>query len=79
MAKTHSVEIYFRICDDDSGDYIQLGPDKDGLDMVEISSHAHVNLKEGVKETGHIVMPIEVANKLQQAIRDYIDSLVYRL
>ena len=73
LAKTHSVEIYFRICDDDSGDYIQLGPDKDGLDMVEISSH--VSLKEGVKETGHIVMPIEVANKLQQAIRDYIDRL----
>jgi hypothetical protein len=41
--------------------------------MVEISSH--VSLKEGVKETGHIVMPIEVANKLQQAIRDYIDRL----
>lgn len=75
LAKTHSVEIYFRICDDESGDYIQLGPDKDGLDMVEISSHVHVSLKEGVKETGHIVMPIEVANKLQQAIRDYIDRL----
>lgn len=42
---------------------------------LEISSHVHVSLKEGVKETGHIVMPIEVANKLQQAIRDYIDRL----
>lgn len=69
LAKTHSVEFYIRICDDESGDYVQLGPDKDGLDMVEISSHC-----DG-KETSSVVMPIEVANKLQQAIRDYIDRL----
>lgn len=69
MAKTYSTEFYIRICDDESGDYIQLGPDKDGLDMVEISSHC-----EGA-ETGSVVMPIEAANKLQQAIRDYIDRL----
>ena len=74
MAKTYSTEFYIRICDDDeSGDYVQIGPDKDGLDLVEISSY--VGSKEGVKEIGHIVMPVEQANKLQQAIRDYIDRL----
>lgn len=35
----YTTEIYFRVYDDDSGDYIEIAPGADGLGLVEIISY----------------------------------------
>lgn len=39
MAK-HSEETVYRFWNDDTGEYIQVGEDSDGLNMVEVRSYA---------------------------------------
>lgn len=34
--KGYSLEVLRRVYDDDSGAYIEVGPDRDGLDLVEV-------------------------------------------
>ncbi len=35
---THSLEIVYRVCNDNTGEAIEVGPDPDGLGLVEIRS-----------------------------------------
>lgn len=37
---TFSLDTLFRIFDDTTGDYLEIGPDADGLDLVELRSYS---------------------------------------
>ena len=34
----YSLETVYKVCNDDTGEVIEVGPDPDGLDLVEIRS-----------------------------------------
>ncbi len=34
----YSLETVYRVCNDDTGEVIEVGPDGDGLDLVELRS-----------------------------------------
>ncbi len=36
----YSLETVYKVCNDDTGEVIEVGPDSDGLDLVEIRSKA---------------------------------------
>lgn len=64
---SHSLEVFMRIYDDDTGDYYQIGPDGDGLDLVQLSAH-----QKGGEEYSSFVMPIEAAMKFSEALQEYV-------
>ncbi len=39
MAQSISTEFSARIYNDSTGDYVQIGPDPDGLDLCQITKH----------------------------------------
>lgn len=55
MNKRYSIERLIRVYDDDTGSYIQIAPDSDGLDLVEIRQ---VTAK-GVVERDMVMLPRE--------------------
>lgn len=63
---SYSTEFFMRIYDDE-GCYIQIGPDGDGLDLVQLSSH-----DDGGRDCGGFVMPLEQAVKVSEALQEYI-------
>ena len=59
-----SVEHIVKIHNDTTGERWDVGPDKDGLDLVEI------NYLDKNKECGSLLMPQEVAHELAKAIQE---------
>jgi hypothetical protein len=45
MTTPHSIERFIRIYNDDTGDYFQVGPDSDGLELVELQDSSAPNLR----------------------------------
>lgn len=64
---SHSLEVFMRVYDDDTGDYYQIGPDGDGLDLIQLSAHE----KSG-RECGGFVLPLEAAMKFSEALQEYV-------
>ena len=64
MTDKYSVEAFVRIFDDESGTYFQAGPDRDGLDLCEISA----NEGDQSKPTHYVVMPWAAAVLLAEAV-----------
>jgi len=62
---THGLETHQRIYNDVTGDYINIGPDADGLDMIEI---AHV--EDGKMSSNRVVVTDEQLPLLIQALQE---------
>ena len=54
----------YQIWNDKNGDRIEVGPDRDGLELIEIRQYTD----DGNKPYGVIVMTREECEKLQEAI-----------
>ena len=67
MSYTTQREI--RVYDDDSGDYLSVGMDGDGLELVELHQF------DGGIDHARIVMKPEQARIFARAINEYLDSL----
>jgi hypothetical protein len=57
--------MFYKICNDTTGGYIQVGPDQDGIDLVSIKSVD----KEVVNE---VIMNREEAVLVYQALQAYL-------
>ena len=62
-----SAEKSVRVYDDTSGEYVYIGPDADGLDLVELRSYDATGQIES-KGAARITMPIEQALLVAEAI-----------
>jgi hypothetical protein len=71
MAKGYTIESLKRVYDDGSGDYVQISPDADGLDCVDIRQY---NSKGEIYANGQarITMSQEMAEKLSLALQAYL-------
>ena len=58
---TYTTETHFKIFNDSSGAALRVGPDADGLGLVEI---------DGKDDFGRIVLPPEMARRLAAVIAD---------
>jgi hypothetical protein len=61
------IERFLRIYDDKSGDYIQVGPDRDGLDMIELTDRSSPNVS--------FVLKPETAREVARAILELVDGI----
>jgi len=66
----HSLERAYRIWNDDTGDYINISDDEDGLDIMKISTVA--NLGEGKEETHTIYITPEFFDLFVEAVTEYV-------
>lgn len=67
-----SVEKFVRVCDDKDGCYWQIGPDRDGLDLVELSYND--GRVDPDPDMHSFTMPIEVARKFSIALKEFLDD-----
>ena len=66
----YTKEVHVKIYDDDSGDYIEIGPDADGIEgCIDIRDH------QGEKVTKLEALPIELARKLADALIYVCDQM----
>jgi hypothetical protein len=65
-----TMETMREIWDDKNGEHFEVGPDRDGLDMIEIRSRDTDN-----KIDARIVFPLEAAVMVAQAILACHDEL----
>jgi hypothetical protein len=65
-----SLERAYRIWNDDTGDYIHISDDEDGLDMMKISTVA--NLSGGKEETHTVYITPEFFDLFVEAVKDYV-------
>jgi hypothetical protein len=74
MAKGYTIESIKRVYDDDCGEYVQVSPDADGLNCVEIRQY---NSKGNICGDGQarITMAPAMAEKLAEALQAYLDDL----
>jgi len=63
FTKEKSVRVY----DDKTGAYVRVGPDRDGLDLCEISYNEG---KQPMEDEKIIIMPWGMARLLAEAIQD---------
>lgn len=70
----YSIERLVRVCDDNHGTYIQISPDADGLDMVDIRSYDEKGEIES-KGAARISMPLEQAILVSEALSNYLKQL----
>jgi hypothetical protein len=63
---TYTTEIHFKIYDDGNGAALRVGPDADGLDLVEV---------EGGHDYGRLVLPPEMARRLASVLVQVADSV----
>jgi hypothetical protein len=61
---TYTLETMYEVWDDGSGSHIEIGPDRDGLDLVEIRSFE----PKGNEPTDRIVMTKEQAQMVARAL-----------
>jgi hypothetical protein len=66
MAQQYSIERHIRIYDDASGEYLEVAPDADGLDLVELRS---VTGKDEIAE--RVVMTRQQAELVANALVEY--------
>lgn len=67
---TYSLNTYIRVYDDAEGSYIQIGPDRDGLNNIELIEFNDMN-----NEVGSIAMPYGQFKKFMEACELVYDSL----
>jgi len=67
---TYSLNTYIRVYDDAEGSYIQIGPDRDGLNNIELIEFNDMNHEEG-----SILMPYGQFKKFMEACEIIYDSL----
>lgn len=65
----HSLEKMYQIWDDRQGDCVEVGPDRDGLDLLEIRYRS-----ERGKIGDRITLNFEQAKMLIQALTDLVDD-----
>jgi hypothetical protein len=74
MADKFTIESLKRIYHDDSGEYVQISPDADGFDCVEIRQYdSKGEICGGGK--ARITMPPDMAEKVVVALQDYLADL----
>ena len=66
----YSINTYLRVYDDAEGSYIQIGPDRDALNNVELIYFNDMNHEEG-----SIAMPYGQFKKFMEACEIIYDSL----
>lgn len=64
----HTVEMEMKVWNDKDGSRVVVRDDSDGLGLVEIVSY-----DDDDREEGRIVLPIEAAKKLIDAMSTFID------
>jgi hypothetical protein len=70
MNGNFTLERHVRIYDDGTGDYIHVGPDSDGLDLIEVRQH------DGGKEVARITMQPVQAKLLIEALQAALTPLI---
>ena len=67
----HTLEHLYRVYNDDHGHYIEIGPDGDGIDLIEIRS---CNKDGKIESSGNarVTMPYEQAVLVAQALNKYL-------
>jgi hypothetical protein len=68
----HSVEEFIRVYNDDTGDHIQVGPDADGFELVELIQ------SDNGKNVARITMTIPEAKLVADALNTYLTRLKSR-
>lgn len=68
-APTHTVEAHYEIWQDKTGDCIKIGPDRDGLDLVEIKKV----LRDGKLEAS-MILTKEEARLLMRILKKVVQS-----
>jgi len=63
MEQKYSLECHYEIWNDKTGEHIRIGPDRDGLDLIEIRS-----MTDDGKIGAVIVLDHEQADKLRIAL-----------
>ncbi len=63
---TYTLETLHRIYNDKTGEYLQIGPDGDGVDMVDIRS-----IDPQGKEFSRVTIPLEMARLVGSALLSY--------
>ncbi len=71
MSDRYSVDHSIKIWDDKRGDHIYVGPDRDGLGLLEI----HRVLADGTSE-GHLILTKEEAFLVATAMQDMAMKLL---
>lgn len=73
MAK-YSIEKSYRVYNDSTGEYVRIGPDADGLDLVDIWS---CDKDDNIESSGNarISMPLEQAKLVADALNKYLAEL----
>lgn len=66
----YSVEIVHKIWNDDGGEHVSVGPDRDGLGMVEI-----IDVASGGEMGPSLSFPPELARLIAQAMIKCVDEL----
>jgi hypothetical protein len=61
----YTIERVIKVYDDDNGEYVYVGPDGDGLDMVELRAYT-----EGNRITSRLAMTKEQALLVAKAIKE---------
>jgi hypothetical protein len=64
------MERLIRIYDDDCGDFVQISPDADSLDLVEFRQYSS---KEEI--LARITMPLEAAKLFSLALIEYVQIM----
>jgi len=64
----YTLEMMFEIWDDDNGECIEIGPDRDGLDCIEI------RVKNDGKLGDRIILSYEQAALLVEAIQKLLEN-----
>lgn len=62
---SYTTEAHFKIFDDDNGHALRVGPDSDGLGLVEI---------DGGSDFGRLIIPAEMARQLAGVLCGVADS-----
>lgn len=68
MADSYTLEFAIRVYNDTSGDYVYVGPDVDGLDLIEIRYVENEKIHSG------IYMPKEQARLVAEAINKVLNA-----
>lgn len=63
--ETYTDETFTRVYNDQTGDYWQIGPDRDALGLCEIAFYA----KGNPKPESSVIMPWAVAHIMQHSIQ----------
>jgi len=67
----YSTEIFYHVCNDDTGAHFSIGPDRDSLGLVEVRSFD----EKGEEHVGSgLMLEREAARQIADAIHNYLDQ-----